>query len=167
MITVYLLYYCWNVNYHRALALWFLNVLILSVYMWGYFCPAYIHYSNVSIPVRSGRYRRRQLHLEPLHPYQRMVTLWMRKKKMSLLCVWEKSKNYSTRRKEWATCGDQEYKKKVTKEKRIKVHVTIAKGWDILLQIVCLSKQPPLRNNKRRRLWKLLGTIPRVNPMKK
>ena len=56
VITVYLCYYCWNVYYHCASVLWFLHVLMLSVYMWGYFRPAYIRRSNVSVPARSGRY---------------------------------------------------------------------------------------------------------------
>ena len=34
----------------------FLSVLILSVYIWGYFWPAYICFSNISVPMRSGRY---------------------------------------------------------------------------------------------------------------
>jgi len=56
IITVYLCYYCWNVYYHCASALWFLPVLMLSVYIWGYFRSAYLRRSNVSVPVGSGRY---------------------------------------------------------------------------------------------------------------
>jgi len=37
--------------------LWFLPVLMLSVYMRGYFWPTYICYSNVSVYTGSGRYR--------------------------------------------------------------------------------------------------------------
>ena len=57
VITVYLCYYCWNVYYHCAFVLCFLHVLILSVYMLGYFHPAYIRHSNVSVPTGIGRYR--------------------------------------------------------------------------------------------------------------
>jgi len=42
VITMYLYYYCWNVYYHCAFVLWFLPVLMLSVYTWGYFWPAYM-----------------------------------------------------------------------------------------------------------------------------
>ena len=42
--------------YHCASVLWFLPVLMLSVYTWGYFRPAYIRRSNVSVPAWSGRY---------------------------------------------------------------------------------------------------------------
>ena len=38
----------------------FFPVLMLSVYMWGYFWPAYIRHSDVSVPARSGH------HKEPL-----------------------------------------------------------------------------------------------------
>jgi len=55
VITVYLCYYCWNVYYHCAYVLWFLSVLMLGVYMWGCFRPAYICRSNVSVPARLGR----------------------------------------------------------------------------------------------------------------
>ena len=41
----------------RASVLWFLPVLMLSVYTWGYFWLAYIRRSNVSVPAGSGRYR--------------------------------------------------------------------------------------------------------------
>jgi len=44
-------------NASRTSILWFLPVLMLSVYMWGYFWPMYIHHSNISVPVGSGRYR--------------------------------------------------------------------------------------------------------------
>ena len=44
-------------NYHCAYVLWFLPVLMLSVYTLGYFWPAYIRRSNVSVPSGSGRYR--------------------------------------------------------------------------------------------------------------
>jgi len=57
VITVYLCYYCWDVYYHCASVLWFFSVLMLSVYTWGYFQPAYIRRSNVSVPMGSGRYR--------------------------------------------------------------------------------------------------------------
>ena len=40
----------------RISVLWFLLILMLSVYMWGYFRPAYIRRSNVSVLVGSGRY---------------------------------------------------------------------------------------------------------------
>ena len=36
--------------------LWFLLVLMLSVYTWGYFRPAYVRRSDVPVPVGSGRY---------------------------------------------------------------------------------------------------------------
>jgi len=39
---------------HHAFALWFLFVLILSLYMWGYLRTAYICRSNISVPARSG-----------------------------------------------------------------------------------------------------------------
>jgi len=42
-------------NAPRNFELLLLPVLILSIYMWGYFRPAYIRRSNVSIPVGSGR----------------------------------------------------------------------------------------------------------------
>ena len=57
-----LLLFCWNIYYHCASALWFLPVLILNVYTWGYFRPAYIRRSGVSVPVGPGRHR---LVLEP------------------------------------------------------------------------------------------------------
>ena len=44
-------------NAPLASVLWFLPVLMLSVYTWGYFWPAYICCSNVSVPAGSGRYR--------------------------------------------------------------------------------------------------------------
>ena len=44
-------------NAPRAFVLWFFLVLMLSVYMWGYFQPAYIRRSNVSLPAGLGRYR--------------------------------------------------------------------------------------------------------------
>jgi len=37
-------------NEPRASILWFFPLLMLSVYMWGYFWPAYIRRSNVSVP---------------------------------------------------------------------------------------------------------------------
>ena len=43
-------------NAPRASVLWFLPVLMLSVYTWGYFWPAYIRRSNVFVPAGSGRY---------------------------------------------------------------------------------------------------------------
>jgi len=57
VITVYWYYYWWIVCYHCASLLWFLPVLMLSVYTCGFFQPAYIHHSNVSVPAGSGRYR--------------------------------------------------------------------------------------------------------------
>ena len=57
VITVYWCYYCWIVYYHYASVLWFLPVLMLSVYTLGYFRPSYIRRSNVSVPSGSGRYR--------------------------------------------------------------------------------------------------------------
>ena len=56
VIIVYWCYYCWIVCYHCASVLWFLHVLMLSVYTWGYFWPAYIRRSNVSVPTGAGRY---------------------------------------------------------------------------------------------------------------
>ena len=41
----------------RASVLFYLHVLLLSVYTWGYFRPAYVRRSNVSVPSGSGRYR--------------------------------------------------------------------------------------------------------------
>jgi len=43
-------------NAPRASVLRFLLVLMLSVYTWGYFWPAYTRRSNVSVPAGSGRY---------------------------------------------------------------------------------------------------------------
>ena len=60
--TMYLCYYCWNVYYHRAFALWFFPVLMLSIYLWGYFRPAYIRHSNVSILVRLRRYNMHKIY---------------------------------------------------------------------------------------------------------
>jgi len=57
VITVYWCYYCWIVYYHYASVLWFLHVLMLSVYTLGYFWPTYIRRSNVSVPSGLGRYR--------------------------------------------------------------------------------------------------------------
>jgi len=37
--------------------LWFLPVLMLSVYTWGYLWPAYIRRSGVPVPAGSGRHR--------------------------------------------------------------------------------------------------------------
>ena len=56
VITVYWCSYCWIVYYHCASVLWFLPILMLSVYTWGYLRPAYICHSNVSVPFGSGRY---------------------------------------------------------------------------------------------------------------
>jgi len=56
VITVYWCYYCWIVCYNCASVFWFLPVLILSVYTWGYFWPEYIRRNNVSVPAGSGRY---------------------------------------------------------------------------------------------------------------
>ena len=42
----------------RFVVLWFLLVLMLSVYTWGYFWPAYVRCSDVPVPVGSGRYTR-------------------------------------------------------------------------------------------------------------
>jgi len=44
-------------NAPLASVLWFLPVLMLRVYTWGYFWPAYIRCSNVSVPAGSERYR--------------------------------------------------------------------------------------------------------------
>ena len=52
---VLILFY-WNVYDHCASALWFLPVLMLSVYTWGYLWPAYIRLSGVFVPARSGRH---------------------------------------------------------------------------------------------------------------
>jgi len=43
-------------NAPRASVLWFLLVLMLSVYTRGYFWPAYIRRSNVFVPAESGHY---------------------------------------------------------------------------------------------------------------
>jgi len=51
-----LVLFCWNVYYYCTSILWFLPVLMLSVYMWRYFRPAYIRRSDVSVPVGSGRH---------------------------------------------------------------------------------------------------------------
>ena len=40
----------------RASVLFYLHVLLLSVYAYGYFRPAYVRRSNVSVPSGSGRY---------------------------------------------------------------------------------------------------------------
>jgi len=52
----------------RASVLFYLHVLLLSVYAYGYFRPAYVRRSNVSVPSGSGRYRLvsepRLLHLQ-------------------------------------------------------------------------------------------------------
>ena len=53
-------------NASRISELWFLPALMLSVYTWGYFRPAYIRCSNVSVPAGSERYR---WHLENLYPH--------------------------------------------------------------------------------------------------
>jgi len=57
VITVYLYSSYWNVYYHCAFVLWFMPILMLSVYMWGYFHPACIRHSNVSVPAGLGCYR--------------------------------------------------------------------------------------------------------------
>jgi len=49
-------------NAPLAPVLWFLPVLMLSVYTWGYFWPAYIRRSNVSVPAGSGRYSSRKVY---------------------------------------------------------------------------------------------------------
>ena len=41
----------------RVSVLWFLPVLMLSIYTWGYFWPMYIRHSNVSVTAGLGRYR--------------------------------------------------------------------------------------------------------------
>jgi len=60
----------------RASVLFYLPVLMLSVYTWGYFRPAYVRHSNVSVPAGSGRYRLvsepRLSHLQ----YNQIVNLW-------------------------------------------------------------------------------------------
>ena len=43
--------------YYCAFALWFLPVPMLSVRMWGYFSPVYVHCSSVSVPDGAGYYR--------------------------------------------------------------------------------------------------------------
>ena len=43
-------------NAPRASVLWFLPILMLSAYMWGYFLPTCIRRSNVSVPTGLGRY---------------------------------------------------------------------------------------------------------------
>jgi len=60
---------CWNVYYHCASVLWFLLVLMLTVYMWGYFCHVYIRRSNISVPEGSGcyTYKRVLIYLENLN----------------------------------------------------------------------------------------------------
>jgi len=57
-------------NAPRASVLRFLLILMLSVYTWWYFRPAYIRYSNVSVPAGSERYRtakHRKLHFCTFH----------------------------------------------------------------------------------------------------
>jgi len=44
-------------NAPRASVLWFLPVVMLSVYRWGYFWPAYIRRSNVSVSAGTGCYK--------------------------------------------------------------------------------------------------------------
>ena len=53
-------------NAPRASALWFLPLLMFSVYMWGYFCLAYICHSNVSVPSGSWRYNKAILNVQSL-----------------------------------------------------------------------------------------------------
>jgi len=43
-------------NAQHIFELWFLPVLMLIVYMWGYFWPTYICCSNVPVHAGSGRY---------------------------------------------------------------------------------------------------------------
>ena len=43
-------------NASRTLVLWFFPILMIRVYMWGYFWPTYIRHSNVSAPAGSGHY---------------------------------------------------------------------------------------------------------------
>jgi len=43
-------------NTPLASVLWFLLVLMLSLYTWGYFRPTYIRHSNISVLAGSGRY---------------------------------------------------------------------------------------------------------------
>ena len=49
----------WNIYYYCASVLWFLLVLMFSVYMWGYFRSAYIRRNNVSVTAGSMCYRLR------------------------------------------------------------------------------------------------------------
>ena len=58
-------------NAPLASVLWFLPVLMLSVYTWGYFWPAYIRCSNVSVPAGSGRYN--EVCHEDLIPYHHVA----------------------------------------------------------------------------------------------
>jgi len=44
-------------NAPRTSVLWFLPILMLSVYTWRHFRPAYIRHSNVSVPAGSGCYK--------------------------------------------------------------------------------------------------------------
>jgi len=43
-------------NAPYTFVLWFLPIVMLNVYLWGYFRHAYIHHSKVFIPAGSGRY---------------------------------------------------------------------------------------------------------------
>jgi len=56
MITLSLCSYVGMYNALRIFELWFFHVLMLSVYIWGYFWPTYIRRSNVSVLAGSGCY---------------------------------------------------------------------------------------------------------------
>ena len=56
MITLSLYSYVGMYNALRIFELWFFHVLMLSVYIWGYFWPTYIRRSNVSVLAGSGCY---------------------------------------------------------------------------------------------------------------
>ena len=61
-------------NAPRASVLWFFLVLMLSVYTWGYFWPAYIRRSDVCVPAGSGRHKFRSS--QDLHwcgPYEHNI----------------------------------------------------------------------------------------------
>ena len=45
---------------------------MLSVYMWGYFCPTYIRRTNVSVPAGSARYN--TLILQHLNAFNKILS---------------------------------------------------------------------------------------------
>jgi len=53
----------------RTFVLWFLSVLMHSIYMWGYFRSAYIRCINVSVPMGSRHYKK-------------YITIWGKKQKL-------------------------------------------------------------------------------------